>query len=303
MDDTAAALLPALVAEAGLPPVYTSERVRQLFPFSGVWRLRFGQRGGATVIYKHAWTPLDHEHYALAYAAASGIPVPRLLAARQDDGRVGLLMTDLGEPARPAAAADGARLAALIHRAPGTGSGLPRLTAAVLASIPQRIADRAARHGLSEATARTAAVIARSASRLASPALVAPLGLCHSEWHPESVIVDAGGQPHVYDWARAFIGPGLLDLASWHGTRSAPDLGATRALIEEYVRAGGHRAALADRAGLPAEAWALGWHRLWAADWFLEQLDMKWIPDQYLAVQRQAIERHTREGAALLRVS
>jgi len=304
MDVTAAALLPALLADAGLPPGYRCELVRQVFPFSGVWRLRFGQRGGGpgAVIYKRARTPLDREHVALAYAAAGGMPVPRLLAARQDDGWAGILMSDLGQPSRPATAADGARLAAMIHRVPGAGSGLPRVTAADLAAIPQRIAQRAALHGLSEVTVRAAAAIAGRARHLAAPALIGPLGLCHSEWHPDSILIDDQGQAHVYDWARAFTGPGLLDLASWHGTRGAPDLAATRALIEDYVRAGGHPAALADRAGLPAEAWALGWHRLWAADWFIEQLDMKWIPAQYLTVQREAIERHTREAAALLRV-
>lgn len=304
MNDAAAELLPALLADAGLSPDHRYELVRQVFPFSGVWRLRFGQRGGGpgTVIYKHARTPLDREHAALAYAAASGIPVPRLLAARQDDGWAGILMSDLGQPSRPATAADGARLAALIHHIPGAGSGLPRFTSADLAPIPQRIAQRAALHGLSEVTVRAAAAIAGRARHLAAPAIIGPLGLCHSEWHPDSVLIDDSGQPHVYDWARSFIGPGLLDLASWHGTRGAPDLAATRALIEDYVRAGGHRAALADRGGLAAEAWALGWHRLWAADWFLRQLGMGWIPAEYEPVQREAIERHTHEAAALLHV-
>jgi Phosphotransferase enzyme family len=299
MNTAAAALLPALLAKAGLSPGPDCELVRQIFPFSGVWRLRFGQRGGATVIYKHALAPLDREHLALAYAASHGIPVPRMLASHQEDGRAGILMTDLGQSARPATGADAARLAVMIHRAPG--NGLPPVNAEALAAMPERIAVGAARHGLSDVTVRAAGVIARSARQLAAPAIVQPLGLCHSEWHPDSILINAHGLPYVYDWARAFAGPGLLDLASWHGTRAAPDLAATRALIEAYVAAGGHRAALASRAGLPAEAWALGWHRLWAADWYLCQLDMGWIPAQYLPVQRQAIERHTAEAAALLR--
>ena len=299
MDTAAAALLPALLARAGLPSRPEYELVRQVFPFSGVWRLRFPQRGGATVIYKHARAPLDREHVALAYAASQGIPVPHIIAALQASGRAGILMTDLGQPARPATDADAAPLAAGIHSAPG--NGLPPLDAAALAEMPGRIAAKADRHGLSEVTARTAALIARSAPQLAAPAIVQPIGLCHSEWHPDSVLIDADGRPHVYDWARAFSGPGLIDLASWHGTRDAPDLTATRALITAYVEAGGHRAALADRAGLPAEAWALGWHRLWAANWYVRQLDMGWIPSLYLNEQREAIERHTAEAAALLR--
>jgi hypothetical protein len=300
MTDTAApALLPALLATADLPPGPERELVRQVFPFSGVWRLRFPQRDGATLIYKEARAPLDREHAALRYAASQGIPVPRLIAARQQGGLGGILMSDLGQPARPATSADAAPLAARIHRAPG--SGLPVIDTAALAAMPQRIAARAAKHGLSAATVATADRIARSARRLAAPAIIQPIGLCHSEWHPESILIDAAGQPHVYDWARAFRGPALLDLASWHGTITAPDPAAARALITAYVRAGGHRAALADRAGLPAEAWALGWHRIWAADWYLRQLDMGWIPEQYLSGQREAIERHTAEAAALLR--
>ena len=94
--------------------------------------------------------------------------------------------------------------------------------------------------------------------------------------------------------------PGLIDLASWHGTRTAPDLAATRADIDAYVNAGGHRAALAGRAGLAAEVWALGWHRLWAADWYLQQLDMGWITWQYRPNQHEAITRHVGEAAVLL---
>jgi hypothetical protein len=302
MTDTAAAalLLPALLAEAGLPPDPVRELVRQVFPFSGVWRLRFAQCDGATVIYKEAWEPLHREAAALRYAESSGLPVPHVIASRHADSRAAILMTDLGRPARPATGADAARLAVAVHHAPGSPE-LPVIDAAALAAMPGRITERASRHRLPVATAETAATITRSGPRLAAPAITQPTGLCHSEWHPESILIDAAGRAHVYDWARAFTGPGLIDLASWHGTRTAPDPAATRALIEAYVNAGGHPAALADRAGLPAEAWALGWHRIWAADWYLQQLDMGWIPDQYLPVQRQAIERHVNEAAALLR--
>lgn len=296
MNTAAAALLPALLARAGLPPEPECELIRQFFPFSGVWRIR--PQRGATVIYKEARAPLDREDTALRYAASQGIPVPVVIASDRQDDRGAILMTDLGQPARPATGDDAAPLAARIHRAPG--NGLPVIGAAELAAMPPRIAARAAAHGLPPATVTAADEIARSAARLAAPAAVPPYGLCHSEWHPESILIDAAGQPHVYDWARAFTGPGLLDLASWHGTRDDPDPAAVRATITAYVQAGGHPDALADRAGLPAESWALGWHRIWAADWYLQQLDMGWIPDQYLGTQREAIERHTAEAAALL---
>jgi hypothetical protein len=299
-DTAAAALLPALLARAGLPPDPVRELVRQVAPFSGVWRLRFPRRGGVTVIYKEAWEPLHREAAALRYAESRGIPVPHVIASHHHDGRAAILMTDLGHPARAATSADAARLAAAIHHVPGSPE-LPVIDADALAVMPGRIAERASRHRLPVATVETAAIIARSAARLAAPATVQPAGLCHSEWHPDSILIDADGRAHVYDWARAFTGPGLIDLASWHGTISAPDPAATRALIEAYVSAGGHRAALADRAGLPAEAWALGWHRLWAADWYLQQLDMGWITSEHLPSQYEAITRHVGEAAALLR--
>ena len=299
MHTAAATLLPALLGQAGLPPDPECELVRQVAPFSGVWRIRL-ERGGATVIYKESWAPLDREAAALRYAESCGIPVPHVIASHQDEaeGVAGILMTDLGQPARPAVDVDGARLAVKVHQA--TGAGLPVIGARELASMPGRIAERASRHRLPVATIETAAVIGLKARRLAAPAMVQPIGLCHSEWHPESILIDPDGQAHAYDWARAFCGPGLLDLASWHGTVAPPNRVATRVLIEEYVKAGGNPRALDDRAGLPAEAWALGWHRVWAADWFAEQLELGWVADQDQAAQREAIGRHVAEAAELL---
>jgi hypothetical protein len=92
-----------------------------------------------------------------------------------------------------------------------------------------------------------------------------PFGLCHSEYHPTSLHIGARGW-HLLDFARAFTGPGLLDLASWHGTLGNPDPARTTGLIKRYVALGGHQQALAPRGGLDAASWALGWHRLWAAD-------------------------------------
>jgi hypothetical protein len=101
--------------------------------------------------------------------------------------------------------------------------------------------------------------------------------------------------------ARAFHGPGLLDLASWHGTTTAPDPQATAALITAYVQAGGHPAALDERAGLPPEQWVLGWHRIWAADWwYCEQLDLGWVTSNRHALYGKVITRHLIEAAYLL---
>jgi hypothetical protein len=90
--------------------------------------------------------------------------------------------------------------------------------------------------------------------------------------------------------------------ASWHGTVTAPDPQATAALIEAYVKAGGHPSALDPRAGLPPEEWALGWHRIWAADWCCEQLELGWVTgNDSLAAYGGAITRHLAEAARLLR--
>jgi hypothetical protein len=276
MDTAAAALLPDLLAEAGLPPDPERDLVRQVAPYSGVWRLSFPQRGGETVIYKHAWAPLDGEHVALGYAARRGLPVPRVLAARVQDRRLGFLMTDLGQPARQATDAEAARIAAAMHQLPGP-KGLPALDAAELAAMPARIASRAAEHGMPRAIAAAASLLAEHARRIAAPAVIPPFGLGHSEFHPESTHISPDGSWHVFDLARAYRGPGLIDLASWQGTQGEPDPPATRALIDAYVEAGGHPSALDLRAGVPAEHWALGMHRIWAVDWFAEQVALGWV--------------------------
>jgi hypothetical protein len=300
MDDTAAGLLPGALRELGWPPGPECELVRQVLPFSGVWRLRWPQsHGGMTAIYKEAWAPLDREHIALRYAASAGIPVPRVLSTIQHDGQLGIIMTDLGESDRNATDDDAATIAAALHRVPGSAE-LPVIDNSQLASMPQRIADRARALQLPSEVAGLADRLSVAASRLAAPAAVPPVGLCHSEFHPTSVILQ-GDYWHTYDLARAFTGPGLLDLASWHGTVAPPDPDATAALITAYVKAGGHPAALDQRAGLPPEAWALGWHRIWAADWYCQQLEMGWVPAEYITSQLSAITRHLDEAVELLR--
>lgn len=70
---------------------------------------------------------------------------------------------------------------------------------------------------------------------------------------------------HLLDFARAFTGPGLLDLASCHGILwlDTPDPARTLGLIESYVATGGPGQALAMRGGPDAASWALSWHRVW----------------------------------------
>jgi hypothetical protein len=208
-------------------------------------------------------------------------------------------MTDLGQPDREATDQDAAKIAAALHRIPASGV-LPATGPRQLAATPARIAARARKHDLPAAVPELAARLGAVAGRLAQPAAVPPVGLCHSEFHPSSVIIQ-GDRWHTYDLARAFHGPGLIDLASWHGTVNPPDPQATAALIEAYVNAGGHPSALAPRAGLTPGEWALGWHRIWAVDWYCQQLELGWVTGKdNLTAYGEAITRHLAEAAALL---
>lgn len=289
-------LLPFLLADAGLPADPAREPVR-VWAHSGVERLRFP--GQASVVLKYADAPFDREHLALRLAAHHGVPVPRVRAARTTPSALLMLLDDLGEPAREASDHDGARAAVRLHTVNATaGTWLARVDTAALAAMPHRIAARLDHLELPEATKLAQALDAAAAHRAAGAELP-PFGLCHSEYHPTSLHIGQRSW-HLLDFARAFTGPGLLDLASWHGTIDAPDTGRTQALVESYVASGGHRQALAARGGLDAASWALGWHRAWVADWFTEQIERGWAKgaeDKWAT----AITRHLTEAAFLLR--
>lgn len=290
----AAALLPPLLDTADLDPHPVREEIR-VWTRSGVERLAFPD-GGSTV-FKYAEAPFDHEHLALREAADAGVPVPAVLAAQAVDGLLGMLLEDLGEPARDAEERDGAMAAVVLHRAPASGR-LARLDGAALAGLADRILARAESCALTSATTDAALQLAAVSERRAAGTEAPPFGWCHSEFHPTSVFITADSW-RLLDLARAFVGPGLLDLASWHGTLNAPDTDRLTSFIDLYVTAGGAKSALEDRGGLPAAAWALGWHRLWAAEWFSEQIERGWADDDPNA-WTQAIERHTLEAAELL---
>ncbi|CAJ60452.1 MULTISPECIES: phosphotransferase [Frankia] len=141
--------------------------------------------------------------------------------------------------------------------------------------------------------------LADHADRLADGAELAPFGLCHSELHPTSLHVREDGW-HLLDWARSFTGAGLLDLASWQGTQQPADPVSLRRLIWAYIRTGGAPETSRLRAGLPAEQWALGWHRLWIIVWYLEQATT-WMPNpDQDAFTATVIRRHLREADTFL---
>lgn len=287
-------LLPPLLVSAGLPDEPQREALR-VWAHSGVERLHFGD--GASVVFKYADAPFDTEHVALRLAASNGVPVPALRAARAIPGMLGMLLEDLGEPVRDADDRDGVRAAVHLHRV-AAAPGMTRLDTAALVGLPGRITGRLQRLGLVDLVEKARALDAGAASR-ACGAELPPFGLCHSEFHPTSLHITAKDW-RLLDFARAFIGPGLLDLASWHGTLDDPQPERTLDLIEFYVASGGARQALAMRGGLDAASWTLGWHRVWVVDWFAEQFERGWAQgaEKSWAI---AISRHLGEACSLLK--
>jgi hypothetical protein len=294
----ASGLLPSLLVDAGLPADPARERLR-VWAHSGVERLHFPSQ--ASVVFKYADAPFDREHLALELAERHGIPVPHVHAAQTAPGVLAMLLDDLGEPVREASEHDGARAAVRLHMAGAAvdDSWLPRVDGAALAAMPHRIAASLGQLGLSEAV-QTVEALGAAGPRRATGAELPPFGLCHSEYHPTSLHLGPRGW-HLLDFARAFTGPGLLDLASWHGTVDEPDPARTTNLIERYVSLGGYDQALTSRGGLDAASWALGWHRVWVADWFTQQIEFGWAKEAE-DTWNTAIIRHLTEAADLLRV-
>ncbi|MGE7389582.1 aminoglycoside phosphotransferase family protein [Streptomyces sp. NPDC004126] len=276
----------------------------RVWGMSGVERVTFPD--GATAVFKYAKEPFDREAQALRIAHQRGLPVPELHATTMRADWLGMLMDDLGTPLRDADDLDGVAAAVLLHRArPATG--LPFLDGNGLAALPARALDHLQRlHKSSRWTdcedIETALrKISAAAGARAQGATLDPFGWVHSEFHPTSVHIGESGR-HLLDFARAFTGPGLLDLASYHGTVETPSPVRLRVFLEQYVTAGGHEDALAARGGLTAEAWALGWHRMWAVEWFMDQA-IRWINDPtrdfaYIPVVR----RHLNDVVQLLEV-
>jgi len=284
-------------------PTPQRQEVR-VWSMSGVERLTFPD--GTTCIFKYARRPFDGEDQALRMARTRGVPVPRLLTSAVREGWLGMFMDDLGVPTREADDLDGAAAAVVLHAA-RPAAVLPLLDASRLAVLPTRALDhlgelrKADRWTDADDVEHLLDRLAQVARERAQGATLAPFGWVHSEFHPTSLHINAEGF-HLLDFARAFTGPGLLDLASWHGTVETPDPQRLRALIDSYVAAGGSPDALAERGDLPAERWALGWHRVWVVEWFMEQA-IRWINDPatdpaYLAVVR----RHLADAVDLLEV-
>jgi hypothetical protein len=294
-------LLAAVCSASGRPqPTRSPMRVWSL---SGVERLTFPD--GTTAVYKYAAEPFTSEARILHAAATAGVPVPDVAGSLVRDGVLGMVIEDLGEPVREAQDADGVTAAVVLHAA-APNTLLPGLGEGALAALPgtalghlRRLRETGRWAEGTEDIAEMLHALDGAAAERAEGATVAPWGWVHSEFHPTSLHIGADGW-RLLDFARTFNGPGLLDLASWHGTVTEADPGRLRDFIETYVAAGGDRRALSTRGGLAAQAWALGWHRVWAIEWFMEQA-VRWIDDPasdeaYVTVVR----RHLRSASQLL---
>ncbi len=275
-----------------------------VWSMSGVERLVFPNE--TTAIFKYAKAPFHREDQALRHARNRGIPVPKVYASAFREGWLGMLLEDLGTPDREADDLDGLTAAVVIHGAQRAIS-LPVLDEVVLRALPGRALEhlhalrKAARWedtgDIEDALGR----ITQAAGYRAQGAMLGPFGWVHSEFHPTSLHIGRTGW-RLLDFARAFTGPGLLDLASWHGTIEAPDPARLRGLLESYVAAGGAPEALTRRGGLPTEAWALGWHRMWAVEWFMEQA-IRWINDPTSdPAYIKTVRRHLSDVVHLLEV-
>ncbi|MEV5570085.1 hypothetical protein AB0L06_08545 [Spirillospora sp. NPDC052269] len=295
-------VLDALADQIGVT-VERREEIR-VWSMSAVERLILSD--GSTLILKYAREVFSGEPDVLRHAAAHGVPVPELLAgARQPDGSVVMIMEDLGGPVREPALVDAATAAVSVHACPPL-AGLPVLDENALTRLPLRSLEwldalQSAGRWTKDpfGLRQKLEALGTAAPRRAKGAAIPPYGMCHSEFHPTSLIIQPDGTPRVLDMARAYTGNGLLDLVSWQGTPEPLDLDAVKDLIDAYVAAGGPEDALLDRGGLPAHVWASGWDKLWIVDWFMES-NLRWDdPARDHAMQR-AISRHLEEAVDCL---
>ncbi|MGW5331543.1 aminoglycoside phosphotransferase family protein [Streptomyces bauhiniae] len=279
------------------------EEVR-VWSMSGVERVALPD--GSTAIFKYARKPFDCEDQALRLAHTFGVPVPQIHASAAMDGWLGMLMEDLGPSSRAADDLDGVIAAVILHgtrRAPS----LPVLDEEGLRTLPTRALGhldrlrKADRWQDADDIENALDRIAQAAEARSAGATLEPFGWVHSEFHPTSLYIGERGW-RLLDFARAFTGPGLLDLASWHGTIDPPHPVRLRVFLEQYVNAGGTPDALASRGGLTAENWALGWHRMWAVEWFMEQA-VHWINDPATdPAYTKAVRRHLTDVLHLLEI-
>jgi hypothetical protein len=280
----------------------TGRHLIREWELSGVERLHLSD--GTSMVFKFATAPFTAEAAVLRVLRERGAAVPALHAWAVRNHTLGMLMDDLGEPLRHPTDVEAATAAVRLHTLPPIPS-LPTFDEATLAQLPEQALN--ALHllhhqqrflnadGIEELLTRLAEV----AERRADGAERQPYGLCHGEFHPTSLHVNATGC-RLIDWAKAFHGPGLLDLATWFGTRTPATPDRLTLIIHIYVSQGGHPDAEADRGGVPATQWALGWHRIWAAWWYLTNAAAGHHHPETDTRHTNIIRRQLADAAALL---
>ncbi|MFE7223509.1 hypothetical protein ACFU7D_01875 [Nocardioides sp. NPDC057577] len=298
-----AELLDHLLTEIGQAAA-TRDPVR-VWSMSGVERVTLPD--ASTLIFKYAKRPFEREDEALRLAGTLGVPVPQVYASAVMHGWLGMLMEDLGSSIREAADRDGVTASVRLHGAP-VARTLPVLDQERLSTLPTRSLEHLAqlRSALrwqdADDVEDALTKIARAARARSAGAMMAPFGWVHSEFHHTSVHIGEHESWRLLDFARAFTGPGLIDLASWHGTIEPPNPERLREFLEQYVVAGGTADALGRRGGLAAETWALGWHRMWAVEWFMEQ-SVRWVDDPDTdPVYLKVVRRHLADVVDLLEI-
>ena len=272
------------------------------------WQLsrveRVAVSGHPSVILKRSSSPLTDEGRNLEALCSSAIPRPEVYLAYVEEDSLTLLMEDLGPAARQPTEDEAAACAVLVHSTTPPPEGLARLDSeglrCLLTDTRDGIKGLASSGRWIESADRLLGLVDRldgAATALSEAAEIPPFGLCHSEFHPTSLHVGTL-KTSLVDWARAYVGPGLLDLASWFQNGPVPpEPAACRSLFLSYVDAGGPNQAADRRGGLDAEYWALFWNRLWGVEWFVRCCNT-WMTDRSQdPVWQQAVERHLHEAS------
>ena len=272
------------------------------------WQLsrveRIAVSGHPSVILKRSRSPLTDEGRNLEVLRGSAIPLPEVYLAYVEADSLTLLMEDLGPATRQPNKDEAAAYAVVVHSTP-PHEGLPRLDSEglwnLLIDTRDGIESLASSGRWIESADRLLGLLDRldgAATALSEAAEIPPFGLCHSEFHPTSLHLGTL-KTALVDWAKAYVGPGLLDLASWFQNGPLPpEPAACRSLILSYVDAGGPAEASDRRGGLDAEYWALFWNRLWGVEWYVRSCNTWSTEDRSQdPAWQQAVERHLHDGA------